>query len=94
MRVARFLCAAVFGMVFFMTGARADRIELPAGPNRDLVYAECRTCHDFSQMDLSAQSRSARNRHGRAPDEGKTCIDCHKGIAHEEPDEPEDVDEE
>ncbi len=53
---------------------------------------ECRTCHDFSQMDLSAQSRSARNRHGRAPDEGKTCIDCHKGIAHEEPDEPDTVD--
>jgi cytochrome c-type protein NapC len=22
-----------------------------------------------------------------------TCIDCHKGIAHEEPDEPEEDDE-
>ena len=51
---------------------------------------ECRTCHDFSQMDLSEQSRSARKRHGKAMDEGKECIDCHKGIAHEEPDEPEE----
>ena len=51
---------------------------------------ECRSCHDYSQMDLAEQSRSARNRHGRAEDEGKTCIDCHKGVAHEEPDEPED----
>jgi len=51
---------------------------------------ECRTCHDFSQMDLSAQSKSARNKHGRAEDEGKTCIDCHKGIAHDMPEEPEE----
>jgi cytochrome c-type protein NapC len=49
---------------------------------------ECRSCHDLSHMDLSSQSRSARNQHGRAEDEGKTCIDCHKGIAHEEPEDP------
>lgn len=52
---------------------------------------ECRSCHDWDSMDLSLQDRSARKRHARAPDEGKTCIDCHKGIAHEEPDEPEDL---
>jgi cytochrome c-type protein NapC len=51
---------------------------------------ECRSCHDFSQMDLAAQGRSARNRHARAEDEGHTCIDCHKGIAHELPDEPDE----
>jgi cytochrome c-type protein NapC len=49
---------------------------------------ECRSCHDFSQMELSAQGRSARNKHGRAEDEGKTCIECHKGIAHTEPEDP------
>lgn len=49
---------------------------------------ECRTCHDFSNMDLSSQSRMARNKHSRAPEKGQTCIDCHKGIAHIEPDEP------
>lgn len=51
---------------------------------------ECRTCHSFDRMNLSAQDRSARKRHARAEDEGQTCIDCHKGIAHEEPDEPEE----
>ncbi len=51
---------------------------------------ECKTCHAFDQMDLSEQDRSARKRHGKAQDQGKTCIDCHKGIAHEEPDEPEE----
>ncbi len=53
---------------------------------------ECRTCHAWDQMDLSEQDRSARKRHARAVDEGKTCIDCHRGIAHEEPDEPEEED--
>ncbi len=51
---------------------------------------ECRSCHAWDAMDLSAQDRSGRKRHGRARDEGKTCIDCHKGLAHEEPDEPEE----
>lgn len=50
---------------------------------------ECRTCHDFRNMDLTEQSRSARNKHGSAEDKGRTCIDCHKGVAHEEPEEPE-----
>jgi cytochrome c-type protein NapC len=52
---------------------------------------ECRSCHDYSQMNLEEQGRSARSRHARAQDEGKTCIDCHKGVAHTEPDEPEPI---
>ncbi len=51
---------------------------------------ECRSCHDYEHMDLSEQDRSARKRHAKAVDEGKTCIDCHKGVAHEEPDEPDE----
>ena len=54
---------------------------------------ECRSCHDFANMDLTEQDRSARAKHGNAEDKGQTCIDCHKGIAHEEPDEPEDLEE-
>ena len=54
---------------------------------------ECRSCHDFRNMDLTEQDRSARNKHGNAEDKGQTCIDCHKGIVHEEPDEPEDLEE-
>lgn len=52
---------------------------------------ECRTCHDYENMDLTEQDRSARSRHGNAEDKGETCIDCHKGVAHEEPDEPDDL---
>ena len=50
---------------------------------------ECRTCHEFSNMELDEQDRSARNKHSRAIDDGDTCIDCHTGIAHMEPDEPD-----
>jgi cytochrome c-type protein NapC len=50
---------------------------------------ECRSCHEYSSMDLSAQGRNARKRHPRALDDGDACIDCHAGIAHTEPDEPE-----
>lgn len=55
---------------------------------------ECRSCHDFNNMDLSEQDRMARKKHGRATDKGQTCIDCHKGIAHEEPDEPDEEEDE
>ena len=54
---------------------------------------ECRNCHSFESMDLSEQDRSARKKHSTAVDKGKTCIDCHTGIAHEEPDEPEEPEE-
>jgi len=51
---------------------------------------ECRSCHSWDGMDLSEQDRLARKKHGRAQEKGKTCIDCHKGLAHEEPDEPDE----
>jgi cytochrome c-type protein NapC len=51
---------------------------------------ECLNCHKFENMDLTEQSRSARNRHGSAPDKGLSCIECHQGVAHELPDEPDD----
>lgn len=43
---------------------------------------ECRNCHNYDYMDYSEQSRRASPAHQRAWQEGKTCIDCHKGIAH------------
>ncbi|ROR32045.1 NapC/NirT family cytochrome c [Inmirania thermothiophila] len=46
---------------------------------------ECRNCHDFDSMDFAVQGRRAVAQHSRALDEGKTCIDCHKGIAHSLP---------
>lgn len=49
---------------------------------------ECRSCHEYTSMDISAQDRLAGRRHTRAAAEGETCIDCHTGIVHKEPLEP------
>lgn len=48
---------------------------------------ECRNCHDFDYMDFTRQSPRAAEQHSTSLASGeKTCIDCHKGIAHELPD--------
>ena len=48
---------------------------------------ECRNCHEFDYMDFTRQSKRAVDRHSTALAGGeKTCIDCHKGIAHRLPD--------
>ena len=46
---------------------------------------ECRYCHDESRWDLSAQTEKAQEYHSPALANGKTCIDCHKGMAHNLP---------
>jgi cytochrome c-type protein NapC len=42
----------------------------------------CRYCHDDTGWDLSAQTPNARDYHVGPLAKGKTCIDCHKGLAH------------
>lgn len=46
---------------------------------------ECRNCHNMERMDYSAQKEVAKRMHTMAQETGKTCIDCHKGIAHDLP---------
>lgn len=46
---------------------------------------ECRNCHDFEFMDFTQQENRAAENHQVALDQGKTCIDCHQGIAHRLP---------
>ena len=50
---------------------------------------ECKSCHAIAAMDLKEQDRSARKKHKNAETRGKTCIDCHKGVAHEQPKRPD-----
>ena len=46
---------------------------------------ECRNCHDYESMDYTEQGRRSMQQHTKGLDKGKTCIDCHKGIAHSTP---------
>jgi cytochrome c-type protein NapC len=60
--------------------ARSVWAEMKANDSR-----QCRNCHDALSMDLARQSAEARDRHADGEREGKTCIDCHQGIAHQLP---------
>jgi nitrate/nitrite reductase NapC/NirT family c-type cytochrome len=46
---------------------------------------ECRNCHSFEAMDFKKQQKRPQKKHPKAIKQGKTCIDCHKGIAHSLP---------
>ncbi|MDD2918833.1 NapC/NirT family cytochrome c [Rhodoferax sp.] len=48
----------------------------------------CRSCHRADKMSVDLQSASAQKRHAKGKAEGKTCIECHFGIAHNEPEGP------
>ncbi len=55
---------------------------------------ECRNCHSFDAMRKATDRKHVYDLHMKAKDENKTCIDCHKGIAHLLPREYVDADEE
>jgi cytochrome c-type protein NapC len=53
---------------------------------------ECRNCHAVQSMDPHKQSAAAQIM-PEAIKNGLTCIDCHKGIAHHLPKQPDDTDQ-
>ena len=46
---------------------------------------ECRNCHLFETMDPEKQKDRSVVKHEGAIEDGKTCIECHKGVAHKLP---------
>ncbi|MGE5504865.1 MAG: NapC/NirT family cytochrome c [Actinomycetota bacterium] len=46
---------------------------------------ECRVCHSYDSMNLQKQGNAGKLKHPQAAMEGKTCINCHKGVAHKLP---------
>ena len=73
----------------------AKRLELAENVWRTMKKTdsrECRNCHHFVSMDLEKQEERSAERHDPhvwevmdGKDPTKTCIDCHKGIAHKLP---------
>lgn len=64
------------------------RIEMASSVWRSMKRTdsrECRNCHDFGFMDFTKQENRAADDHQRGFDAGKTCIDCHQGVAHRLP---------
>ena len=46
---------------------------------------ECRQCHDTKAMDPEKQGKTAQKQPLKLASGERTCIDCHFGIAHKEP---------
>ncbi len=69
---------------------QAHKLEMAQNVWRNMEASdsrECRNCHAFDYMDTEEQTGRAARKH-KDP-EGKTCITCHKGIAHELPEDYE-----
>ena len=60
--------------------ARSEWARMKASDSR-----ECRNCHSFEGMDVDKQRQRAQKQHENAKEDKMTCIDCHKGIAHNKP---------
>jgi nitrate/TMAO reductase-like tetraheme cytochrome c subunit len=52
--------------------------------------ANCRTCHTPAAMDAAKQNEDAVREHKKFASGKATCIDCHTGVAHVEPTEPDE----
>ena len=63
----------------------AKRLQLAKnvwGAMKSTNSRECRNCHNFDSMKPEDQKKRSRKQHATAMEDGNTCIDCHKGIAH------------
>ena len=75
----------------------AKRMEMATNQWRimtETASRECVGCHAWEGMSGDKQKASNYTRHMTAKKEGKSCIDCHKGVAHNLPKEYHDPDEE
>jgi cytochrome c-type protein NapC len=69
--------------------ARREWARMKANDSR-----ECRNCHSWEGMSADMQKQRGRKQHELAQKNNETCIDCHKGIAHEKPYNMTEEDEE
>ena len=72
----------------------AKRLELAENEWRRMKATdsrECRNCHNYESFDYAEQNRRSSSMHQTGLNEGKTCIDCHKGIAHRLPEVEQSV---
>lgn len=80
----------IFGTIDTREKFEAHRLQLANNEWRRLKAnnsLECRNCHQYESMDFTKQSKRAVEAHSTFLARGeKTCIDCHKGIAHQLPD--------
>lgn len=90
MQASKEVWGKIFGTINTREKFEAHRLQLAMNEWRRMTAnnsLECRNCHQFESMDFTRQSKRAVAAHSTSLASGeKTCIDCHKGIAHTLPD--------
>ena len=89
LKASKELYGKIFGVIDTPQKFEAHRLTMAQNEWRrmkDNNSQECRNCHNFEDMDTTAQKSVAAKMHDQAVKDGQTCIDCHKGIAHKLPD--------
>jgi cytochrome c-type protein NapC len=89
MQASKEVWGHIFGSISTREKFEAKRLELARHEWARLKAndsLECRNCHQFESMDFTRQSARAAAQHSTAlARKEKTCIDCHRGIAHRLP---------
>jgi len=89
MQASKEVWGKIFGTIATQEKFRDMRLELAQHEWARLKAndsLECRNCHQYASMDFTRQSVRAQNMHATyLTSKEKTCIDCHKGIAHRLP---------
>jgi cytochrome c-type protein NapC len=89
MQASKEVWGKIFGTIDTKEKFEAKRLELAQHEWARLKAndsLECRNCHNFESMDFTRQSQRAAAQHSTAlARKEKTCIDCHRGIAHRLP---------
>ncbi|WP_136679435.1 pentaheme c-type cytochrome TorC [Neptunomonas sp. XY-337] len=89
MQASKEVWGAMFGTISTREKFLEKRLELAQhewqrfSANNSL---ECRNCHDYKSMNFDLMSEKAKIQMRRAAERDQSCIDCHKGIAHQLPD--------
>lgn len=65
---------------------RAELAEREWARMKENNSATCRSCHNYDAMDHAKQNPEAARMMEIAAKTNQSCIDCHKGIAHQLPD--------
>ena len=67
MKRAQLLFGVVGATLLALGGRAVSQVELPAGPNRDVVYRKCASCHDLQNL-VDTKGLSRENWNGTIDD--------------------------
>ena len=88
MQASKEVWGAIFGTINTPEKFENKRLEMASrewarmSANKSM---ECKNCHQYKSMKWDEMSALARKQMTQAAEKDQSCIDCHKGIAHQLP---------